>query len=193
MELFGDFGVDKTTIRQIASRAGVSPGLVIHHFGSKSGLREAVDDRIMEKIAHEKDWFRNGVMPQPGALVEADPELVVMTRYLVQVLRHDGPAADQIFDRMCDLTDEFYAEGLAAGLVREPSDRVAAVATLVAYAAGASILGHHLARRLGGASLLDAPVFERYERSALELFTKGFFADPSDAAAVEPDSPGRKQ
>lgn len=130
MELFGDFGVDKTTIRQIASRAGVSPGLVIHHFGSKSGLREAVDDRIMEKIAHEKDWFRNAVMPQPGALVEADPELVVMTRYLVQVLRHDGPAADQIFDRMCDLTDEFYAEGLAAGLVREPSDRVAAVATL---------------------------------------------------------------
>ena len=35
LELFGAQGFDKTTIRQIATRAGVSPGLVIHHFGSK--------------------------------------------------------------------------------------------------------------------------------------------------------------
>ncbi len=39
---FGKFGFGRTTIRAIAEAARVSPALVIHHFGSKDGLREVV-------------------------------------------------------------------------------------------------------------------------------------------------------
>lgn len=193
MELFGDHGVDKTTIRQIAARAGVSPGLVIHHFGSKNGLREAVDDWIIQQAAEGKSWFRTGVMPQPATEIEQHPESVAMSRYLVQILRHDGPSAERIFDRLCEFTEQMYAEGIAAGLVREPNDRAAAVATLVAYSMGASMLGHHVARRLGGAELLEPAVFGRYAATALELFTDGFFrdrtfVDAALAAGFTPDS-----
>lgn len=92
MEMFGESGVDKTTIRQIASRAGVSPGLVIHHFGSKNGLREAVDDWIMEKINTEKGWFRSGGF-QIQMDVSGDGERAAVMRYLIQMMRMDGPIA----------------------------------------------------------------------------------------------------
>ncbi len=36
---FAEYGFDRATVRGIAGAAGVSPGLVRHHFGSKNGLR----------------------------------------------------------------------------------------------------------------------------------------------------------
>lgn len=37
-ELFAELGFERTTIRGVASRAGVDPALVMQHFGSKEGL-----------------------------------------------------------------------------------------------------------------------------------------------------------
>ncbi|WP_432559090.1 TetR family transcriptional regulator [Granulicoccus sp. GXG6511] len=192
LELFGEHGVDRTTVRQIAARADVSAGLVIHHFGSKDGLRQAVDDWILARANEDKGWFRTGVMPQPSDALP-DPESAAMTRYLVQVLRHDGPAAARIFDRLCEFTEEMYAQGIAAGLVREPGDRAAAVATLVAYSMGASILGRHIARHLGGDELMEPAVFPRYAEAALELFTDGFFRDRTFLNAMTATNPARNE
>ena len=54
-------------LRSIAEAAGVSAALVIHHFGSKEGLRKACDDYIAEEVREAKsaslrttdpaDWF----------------------------------------------------------------------------------------------------------------------------------------
>jgi AcrR family transcriptional regulator len=46
LELFAASGPDSITVRRIATAAGVSAGLVIHHFGSKEGLRAAVDEHV---------------------------------------------------------------------------------------------------------------------------------------------------
>ena len=46
MELFGAEGVAATSLRSVAGAAGVSPGLVVHHFGSKQGLVRAVDEAV---------------------------------------------------------------------------------------------------------------------------------------------------
>src|SRR5512146_1869041 len=43
LRLFADRGADAVTVREIATQAGVSPALVLHHFGSKDGLRAEVD------------------------------------------------------------------------------------------------------------------------------------------------------
>ena len=42
-------------LRAIAEAAGVSAALVIHHFGSKDGLRKACDDYIAEEIRAAQD------------------------------------------------------------------------------------------------------------------------------------------
>lgn len=43
LQLFADHGPAAVSVRQIAEQAQVSPALVLHHYGSKAGLREAVD------------------------------------------------------------------------------------------------------------------------------------------------------
>src|SRR5690349_11389134 len=46
--LFAERGPDAVTVRDVAAAADVSPGLVMHHFGSKAGLREAVDEHVAQ-------------------------------------------------------------------------------------------------------------------------------------------------
>src|SRR5262249_34847278 len=51
LELFARQGYAATSVREIAAAAGVSPALLFHHFGSKQGLRDAVDAWLTDTIA----------------------------------------------------------------------------------------------------------------------------------------------
>lgn len=55
LRLFGEQGFDATSVRQVGAAAGVSPPLVLHHFGSKQGLREAVDAEVMNRVERALD------------------------------------------------------------------------------------------------------------------------------------------
>lgn len=46
--LFADQGFDNTTTQQIAAAAGVSEGILFHHFGSKKGLFSELAHRFAE-------------------------------------------------------------------------------------------------------------------------------------------------
>src|SRR5439155_20095474 len=50
MELFGREGVAASSLRGVARAAGVSPGLIVHHFGTKEGLIRAVDEAALTRI-----------------------------------------------------------------------------------------------------------------------------------------------
>jgi TetR/AcrR family transcriptional regulator, repressor for neighboring sulfatase len=49
--LFEEVGPNAVSVRAIAERAGVNHGLVHHYFGSKSGLVQAVLERLAEESA----------------------------------------------------------------------------------------------------------------------------------------------
>ena len=55
LRLFAERGMDGATIRDIARAAGVSAGLVRHHFGSKDGLRAACDSYALDQIMRIKE------------------------------------------------------------------------------------------------------------------------------------------
>jgi TetR/AcrR family transcriptional regulator, regulator of cefoperazone and chloramphenicol sensitivity len=44
---FGEGGIEATSLREVARAAGVSPALVVHHFGGKEGLVAAVDEAAL--------------------------------------------------------------------------------------------------------------------------------------------------
>lgn len=57
LRLFGEHGIEATSLREIAKAAGVSPALVVHHFASKEGLVAAVDEVALRRFgtAYESD------------------------------------------------------------------------------------------------------------------------------------------
>lgn len=50
LDLFARNGVDATALRAVASAAGVTVGLIVHHYGTKDALREAVELAIVEQF-----------------------------------------------------------------------------------------------------------------------------------------------
>src|SRR5258707_4760564 len=47
---FATHGASATSLRTVAETAGVSVGLVQHHFGNKAGLIKAVDDHVLRVV-----------------------------------------------------------------------------------------------------------------------------------------------
>ena len=175
--LFSEHGFRATTVRSVAQSAGVSAGLVIHHFGSKDGLRTACDEWLLEEIGRDKGATVNGDVGALGDMTSQMAELSPYLGYIVAALSEGGPGADRLFDRVCDLTDEIITAGIGAGTMRDPQDRVAWVTTLTAVSCGLGMLGNQVARRLGGESLLDPSVYARYATASIDLFTHGIFTD----------------
>lgn len=51
LDLFAEHGVDATSLRAVASAAGVTVGLIVHHYGTKETLRDAVELAIVDQFA----------------------------------------------------------------------------------------------------------------------------------------------
>ena len=69
MKLFAEQGFDGVTVRDISSAANVSVGLINHHFRSKEGLRQAVDDYFINRTGA-------AIERALDATENLDPELV---------------------------------------------------------------------------------------------------------------------
>ncbi|MCP2317211.1 transcriptional regulator, TetR family [Nocardia amikacinitolerans] len=52
MDLYAQYGAERVSLRAVAAEAGVTLGLVQHHFKTKAGLEAAVDQLIVDYFAH---------------------------------------------------------------------------------------------------------------------------------------------
>ena len=102
--LMGARGIDGATIRDIAQAAGVSSGLLRHHFGSKEGLRDACDEYALNRLTGIGRRFTEFM-----AIDRITPEVLGMQRYLVRSTMDGSPAGNALFDRMMDYGDEWLA------------------------------------------------------------------------------------
>ena len=106
LEHFAEYGFDRATIRGIASAAGVSPGLVRHHFGSKDDLRKACDDYALKGLRGYVDQtMTDEGLNDPATLGEAWTPLQPLRRYLARALIDGSEAAGRIFDEMVAMTE----------------------------------------------------------------------------------------
>lgn len=189
VELFGTTGFAATTIRDIAAHAEVSPASVIHHFGTKDGLREAVDEWM---YAFVDDPAHLGVLMQGmGAMTSylgEHPELVPLVAYVTQTMRAGGPQADALFDRMLEITQRMSEQAVEMGIMRPTADEHDRSTVLLCYSLGVQLLSSQLARHLGGESYFDPAVAERYTRASMEILASGVLSPslPTDPTSKDP-------
>ncbi|MFD5245635.1 TetR/AcrR family transcriptional regulator [Amycolatopsis sp. NPDC058340] len=166
---FGADGVAGTSVRAVAADVGVSPGLVLHHFGSKEGLRQACDDHVLEAI-------RSGGDDGTAALAEALQAATPVRRYLARAFLDGSSAASALFDEIVEHTEEWLAEGEREGWVHAAADTRARAVVYVSWLLAPLVLGDHVGRLLDGDAAETATAV-RGARAGLEMLTNGLFAD----------------
>ncbi|MDX8141487.1 TetR family transcriptional regulator [Lentzea sp. NBC_00516] len=166
---FGTDGIAGTSVRAVAADAGVSPALVVHHFGSKEGLRQACDDYVLDSI-------RSGGEASVEALDEILQAATPVRRYLARALLDDTPAAGALFAEIVERTEAWLATGEEEGWVRASADARARAVTYVSWLLAPLVLGDQVGRLLGGDPAETATAV-RGARAGLEMLTHGLFAD----------------
>jgi AcrR family transcriptional regulator len=147
---FAANGIDGTSIRTIAAAAGVSPALVIHHFGSKEELRAACDRHVAEMIRDFKsEAMASGARFDPLAALSRQSEGPPANKYLARTLvdgsRHVAELVDEMVDDAVAYTELAVANGMMTP-TNYPRERAA---ILTIWALGGFVLHEHLARLIG--------------------------------------------
>ena len=178
IDLFGRQGVAATSIRAIAERAGVSPALVIHHFGSKADLRAACDDHVVELIRTSKTETIDAgptLMPQEvqALMRESRPAL----RYLTRTLSDGSPRLNQLMDDLVESSLGYTEKAVRAGYVRPSANPRARVVVLTLWMFGGLVLHEHLHRLLGVDLLAEDSDVMPYLSTAMEILTDGVIAE----------------
>lgn len=176
--VFGQRGFAAGTVRDIAADAGVSPGLVIHHFGSKAALRTACDDHVLDNArasaesGNDPERLRDvltAYLAQPDAYGR---ELAYIRRAVID----DSAAGDAFFDAYVRLTEQLLADGVRAGTMRQVQDPRATSAWMVTNSLGLLVLGRHVARGLGHEEF-GFETINRIAGPAVELYTHPLYLD----------------
>src|SRR5699024_1491446 len=179
--LFGEHGVRGTPMKAIAAEANVSQAFIVHHYGTKEGLRSACDARVADAIRERKEQALS-------AELQFDPLLVLrglkhrrpLLRYLIRTLTEGGSHAGQLIDEMVADAEAYLAQGERDGVITSsetPRDRAV---LLVIWSMGALALHEHVERLLKVDFLTKAAAPEslhRYMRPALEIFMHGLLAE----------------
>lgn len=170
LECFAADGVAATSIRAIAARAGVSPGLVIHHYGSKDALRVACDAYVVSEIRRIKTA---GIAPTASV----DPLAVLrdlqdrpLRRYLVRTLSDGSPHVAELVEELVASGLEVSRQAERAGLVNPSDDEYGRAVVITLGSLGSMVLHEHFERLLGEDILNAAPASSRYLATVLEMW-----------------------
>lgn len=179
---FARHGFTRTTVRQIAAAAGVSPGLVIHHFGSKEGLRTACDDKVFESLTETKLEHADE-SPLSIARLLTDGPLRTRTEYLLASLLDPSAHGQRYFDHYVEAIEQYLAEGFAGHRFRPSEDR-RGQATMIAMLALAPLMLESRARSaLGTSDLADS--LARIFPHLADLYQHGILEPASDGEAAD--------
>lgn len=174
---FAGAGVAGTSIRTIAKAAGVSPALVMHHFGSKDALRVACDEHVAAVIRERKGAAVARGGGDPLDALRAYDDGPPLLRYLARTLVDGSPHVAELVDEMVSDAVEYSAEAVRAG-VMTPSDlHRERVAVLTLWSLGALVLHEHLQRLLGVDITGDTRDMGGYVLPATEILARGVLSE----------------
>lgn len=200
LRLFAEKGPENVSVRQIAAAAGVSPGLVLHHFGSKDGLREEVDRYVLDAFDQMLGSLTADGAPDftdpaaSGSLAETMlrhlPADSPIPGYLTRLLLSGSGTGRQLFTRLYELSRATLDAMAQAGLAAPGRDPAVRAAVLMANDLAVLLLRDHLAAVLG-TDPLSAEGMARWAPEVFAIYSGGLTATPeADVAPGPPGPPG---
>lgn len=177
-------GFKGTTVRAIAEDAGVSPALVLHHYGSKDGLRQSCDAYVVKRIRTVKeDAIESDRLTDPGTIAGGFHMAESLMRYLGWALTSGSEAAAELFDEMVEESIRLTRLAEARGVMQPSADLRIRCALQIAMQLGALTMQEHLGRAIGMDPLSVEGVMS-ISRATMELFSGAMFA-PGQADAIQ--------
>jgi AcrR family transcriptional regulator len=183
---FARDGFGKTNLRAVAATAGVSAGLVIHHFGSKEGLRAACDEYVLRILLQRaRDEARPGGMGDVlRDYLSAPDDYRLQVRYMVRAIEEDSPAAATFVNLLVDESEAIHRAGVSDGTMHPSSDPRALAVLNVLTSLSVLTMAPALARSLGHESF-GPEVLHRMALPTLELYTRGLYTDDTPLKAAQ--------
>lgn len=189
LRLFAKHGPDAVTVREIAGQAGVSPALVLHHFGSKDGLRAEVDryaaqafDAIFQAMPADElvELLAGGA--KGGSLAEAFargfPPGSPLPAYLGRLLLTNDPAGAALFGRWYATTRRLLDVMVEAGAARPSEDPEVRAAFFLVNDLALILLRTQIAMAIG-TDPLTSEGMDRWAREASLVYAEGAFRAPA--------------
>jgi AcrR family transcriptional regulator len=185
LKSFATKGAAGTSLRSVAADAGVSLGLVQHHFETKAGLIKAVDEYVMSVVI--------AVVAQPVAVPHAKDSIADMGSRVTTLLLEHPDVVDYFGRALIDgsqlgntVWDTLSAFGTARwtarkenGEARDDIDVTWASLNSLVLAVGTLIVRGHIERQIPGA--FTAPEqLDRWQQSVNSLLREGLFQPRND-------------
>ncbi|MGW7680786.1 TetR/AcrR family transcriptional regulator [Kribbella sp. NPDC054772] len=183
LRLFAERGHDAVTMREIASAAGVSPALVVHHFGSKEGLRAAVDEyagRAFDSLFAMDEGVLVDAMTGDNwtsvaeMFARAFPPGSPLPAYLGRLLLTNDPAGAALFGRWFAQTCQLMDTMADLGATRPGEDPAVRAAFLLANDLAVLLLRNHVAAAIG-VDPLTPEGMSRWAREVAAIYQDGVF------------------
>ncbi|MGV0718731.1 TetR/AcrR family transcriptional regulator [Mycolicibacterium sp. XJ662] len=153
LRTFATTGTAMTSLRTVAAAAGVSLGLVQHHFTTKAGLIQAVDDYVMsvvnatlsEPVPEPPDDSISDIGQRVTQLVNEHPDVV---DYVGRALTDGSALGRKLFDALAAMGAARWQQRSELGLTRPDLDPTWAMLNPLVLALGTFILRAHIERHL---------------------------------------------
>ncbi|MFV8320181.1 TetR family transcriptional regulator [Mycobacterium sp. 23] len=192
IEQFGEHGFG-VGLRSIAEAAGVSAALVIHHFGSKDGLRKACDEFVAEEIRSGKSETIQSRDPATwlGQMAEIESYAPLMA-YLVRSMQSGGELAKMLWQNMIDNVEAYMEEGVQAGTVKPSRDPHARARYLAITGGGGFLLYLQMHETPNDLRAVLRDYASDMVLPALEVYSEGLLTDRTmyDAFLAEENQGG---
>ncbi|MCG5430778.1 TetR family transcriptional regulator [Mycobacterium sp. MYCO198283] len=174
---FGAHGFS-VSVRAIAAAADVSPALVMHHFGSKEGLRRACDAYVADTVRDLKTESMQHADPATwlGQLAQLESFAPAMS-YLVRSLQTGGELSTSLWRTMIDNAEKYLADGVQAGTLRPSPDPKARARFLALTGGGAFLLYLQLHETPHDVRAVLHDYAQDMTLPALEVYTHGLLTD----------------
>lgn len=179
---FADAGIAGTSVRTIAAAAGVSPALVIHHYGSKDALRVACDRHVADIARrYKEDAVAQGPTLDMFAALQQVADGPPLLRYLARTLADGSPETAGLVDEMVRNSLAYTEDAVRAGIVRPTGDPHGRAVVLSLWSLGMLALHEHVERLLGVDLTGDIREVVPFFRPVLEVYGRGVLTDEAYA------------